>query len=134
MRAAQERLEKVADSLSLPLAPRIRTYNTRLAQELAKWAESQRKGDDFHHAVFRAYFAENRNIAMIEELTALAASTGLPADEAARVIRERAFRQAVDADWIRARDLGITAVPTFLFDHRRMVGFQPYEAMEQLIE
>jgi len=66
-------------------------------------------------------------------LAALAASTGLPADEAERVIRQRSFRQAVDADWARARGLGISAVPTFLFDHRRMVGFQPYEALVQLI-
>ncbi len=134
IRAAQERLEKVAASLCLPLAPRIRTYNTRLAQELAKWAESQGKGDDFLHAVFRAYFAEGRNIGEIEELAALAASTGLSADVARSVIRQRSFGQAVDADWARARALGITAVPTFLFDHRRMVGFQPYEALAQLIE
>jgi predicted DsbA family dithiol-disulfide isomerase len=134
IRASQERLEKVAASLSLPLVPRTRIYNTRLAQELAKWAESQGKGDDFHHAAFRAYFVEGKNIAVIEELAALAASAGLPADEAERVIRQRSFRQAVDADWARARALRISAVPTFLFDHRRMVGFQPYEALVQLIE
>jgi len=123
----------VAASLSLPLAPRTRIYNTRLAQELAKWAESQGKGDDFHQAAFRAYFAQGKNIGVIEELAALAASTGLPADEARQVIRQRSFRQAVDADWARAHGLGISAVPTFLFDHRRMVGFQPYEALVQLI-
>ena len=124
----------MAASLSLPLAPRTRIYNTRLAQELAKWAESQGKGDDFHQAAFRAYFAQGKNIGVIEELAALAASTGLPADEARQVIWQRSFRQAVDADWARAHGLGISAVPTFLFDHRRMVGFQPYEALVQLIE
>jgi predicted DsbA family dithiol-disulfide isomerase len=33
------RLEQVADELGLPLGDRKRTYNSRLAQELAKWAE-----------------------------------------------------------------------------------------------
>jgi len=133
VKAAQERLEKVAASLRLPLASRIRTYNTRLAQELAKWAESEGRGDDFHRAVFRAYFGEGKNIGVREELAALAASIGLPADEARHVIRERSFRQAVDGDWARARALAITAVPTFLFDHKKMVGFQPYEALRGLI-
>ena len=133
VRAAQERLERVAASLSLPLASRTRIYNTRLAQELAKWAESQGKGDDFHRAVFNAYFVQGKNIAVIEELVALALSTGLPADEARRVILERSFRQAVDGDWARAQSLRVTAVPTFLFDHKRVVGFQPYEALAELI-
>ncbi|HUJ68009.1 MAG TPA: DsbA family protein, partial [Syntrophorhabdales bacterium] len=98
-----------------------------------KWAESQGKGDDFHRAVFNAYFVQGKNIAVIEELVALALSTGLPADEAERVIRQRSFRQAVDADWARAQSLRITAVPTFLFDRKRVVGFQPYEALAELI-
>ena len=134
IKAARERLEKVAASLGLALAPRLMTYNTRLAQELAKWAESEGKGDDFLGAVFKAYFEEGKNIGKIEELAALAASIGLPTDVARRVILERSFRQAVDGDWVRARALGITAVPTFLFDHKRVVGFQPYEALSRLIE
>ena len=78
----QQRLKRVADSLGLPLAGRTKTYNSRLAQELGKWAESEGAGDRFHHAVFRAYFAEKQNIARVDELVGLAASVGLPADVA----------------------------------------------------
>jgi predicted DsbA family dithiol-disulfide isomerase len=132
--AIQERLKRVAESLNLPLADRIKTYNSRLAQELAKWAEAEGKGDEFHHAVFKAYFAEGKNISNADELMTLAASLGLPAEEARRVIAERRFREAVDADWERSRALGITAVPTFMMGIQRIVGFQPYEALAQLVE
>jgi predicted DsbA family dithiol-disulfide isomerase len=128
-----ERLKGVAASLSLPMAVRTKTYNSRLAQELAKWAESQGKGDEFHRALFRAYFVDAENIARVDELTGLAASVGLPVDEARQVIQERAFRKAVDADWARSRALGITAVPTFIIGGQRSVGFQPYDVLAEAV-
>jgi len=94
--ASLQRLKRVASSLSLPLMDLTRTYNSRLAQELAKWAESQGKGDDFHHTIFRAYFVDGKNIGRVDELATLAASMGLPADETRDVIQARRFREAVD--------------------------------------
>lgn len=132
--AIQQRLKRVADSLFLPFAAHTKTYNTRLAQELGKWAELQGKGDEFHHAVFRAYFAEPKNVARVDELVGLCTAVGLPADETRRAIMERSFREAVDADWGRSRALGITAVPTFVIGDERVVGFQPYDALVQLIK
>jgi len=131
--AIQKRLREVAASLSLPLSGRFKTYNSRLAQELAKWAESEGKGEEFHRAVFRAYFADGRNIGKVEVLSDLAASVGLPVDGAQRVMRARSFREPVDADWARSRALGIRAVPTFIVRQRRITGFQPYEALVELV-
>jgi len=127
------RLKKVADELGLPLGKRVKTYNSRLAQELAKWAESKNKGDEFHDAVFRAYFVDGKNIAKIEELAGLAQSVGLSPDEARIVLQSRSFREAVDADWIRSHQMGITAVPTFLIGREAVVGAQPFEVLEQFM-
>jgi predicted DsbA family dithiol-disulfide isomerase len=132
--AIQQRLKGVADSLSLPLVDRTRSYNSRLAEELRKWAESEGKGDEFHREVFKAYFAQARNIGRVDELVSLAASVGLPEDEARHVLVTGSFRNAVDSDWTRSRALGITAVPTFIIGGQKMVGFQPYEALEQLVQ
>lgn len=127
------RLKKVADELGLPLGERKKTYNSRLAQELAKWAESKGKGDSFHQAVFQAYFVDGKNIGKVDELIALAKSIGLPEKEARSVLQLRSFKEAVDSDWSRCGDLGITAVPTFVVDNQALVGAQPYEALEQLM-
>jgi predicted DsbA family dithiol-disulfide isomerase len=127
------RLKKVAGELGLPLGERMMTYNSRLAQELAKWAEARGKGDEFHDAVFLAYFAEGKNIGKMDELAEIAASLGLPEEEANAVLISRTFREEVDSDWSRARELGITAVPTFVINGQAVVGAQPYEVLETFL-
>jgi predicted DsbA family dithiol-disulfide isomerase len=130
---AKARIKQVAEELGLPLGERARTYNSRLAQELGKWAETQGKGDEFHNAVFRAYFAQGANIGKTPELIALAESVGLPGKEAGKVLESRGFRESVDLDWARSRQMGVTAVPTFVIDSRGVVGAQSYEVLEQLM-
>jgi predicted DsbA family dithiol-disulfide isomerase len=129
-----ERLRQVARELGLPLGERDKTYNSRLAQELAKWAESKDKGDEFHEAVFRAYFVAGRNIGKIDELVLLANSIGLSEKEARRVLESRSFKKAVDSDWSRCHALGITAVPTFIIRNQVALGFQPYDVLEQFLK
>ncbi len=130
---AMARLKKVAKELGLPLGERKKTYNSRLAQELGKWAETKGKGDEFHDAVFRAYFVDGKNIAESDTLVALTAAVGLPEKEAGEILQKRAFREAVDSDWALCERLGISAVPTFVLDCQSLVGAQPYEALEQLL-
>src|SRR4030095_15222463 len=57
---AQMRARMAAEGL--PYGERKMTYNSRLAQELAKWAESQPGGEAIHDALFRAYFVDGKNI------------------------------------------------------------------------
>ena len=134
IKKAAARLKQVADELGLPLGERKRTYNSRLAQELAKWAESEGKGDAFHEAVFRAYFVDGRNIGGIEQLVALAKSVGLLENDARSVLELRTFKNAVDSDWERSRALEITGVPTFVVNNQATVGFQPYVELERFLK
>lgn len=131
--AMQARLLQVAAREGLPLAARTRTFNSRHAQELGKWAEEQGQGDAFRSAVYRAYFAEGRNIALDHELLQIAGSVGLPEQGAHDVLTSRSFAAAVDADWRLARELRINAVPTHLCDGRRLAGFSSYDDFVRLI-
>ncbi|NVN98595.1 MAG: DsbA family protein [Geobacteraceae bacterium] len=133
IRDMQARLLQVAASEGLALTERSRTYNSRRAQELGKWAEAQGHGNEFHQAVYRAYFVTGVNIALVDELVRIAAAIGLSADEARTVLEERSCAAAVDADWQRAMDLRITAVPTHLCGSRRLSGFAAYEDFVRLI-
>jgi predicted DsbA family dithiol-disulfide isomerase len=130
----RERLRQVADELDLPWGERKMTFNSRLAQELAKWAESKGKGNPFHKAIFRAYFVDGINIGKVDELVRLAKSMGLPEKEARSILELRTFQKAVDSDWLRSHTLRITAVPTFLVNDRVIVGFPPYEHLEQFLK
>jgi predicted DsbA family dithiol-disulfide isomerase len=77
-----QRLRQVANDLCLPLGERKKTYNSHLAQELSKWAESLGKGEQFHEMMFSAYFVEGINISKSDELVRLSGSIGLPKDQA----------------------------------------------------
>jgi predicted DsbA family dithiol-disulfide isomerase len=127
-----DHLKRVAADCGLPFGMRSRTYNSRRAQELGKWAESLGKGEEFHLAAFKAYFADGLNIAEIPVLVELAESVGLKGAE--EVLSKGAFKEAVDDDWKYSRDCGITAVPTFIANGRRLVGAQPYNVLEELIK
>jgi len=87
------RLKQVADELKLPLCERKRTYNSRRATELGKWAEVQGRGDTFHEAIFRAYFAEGLNIADLSVLKKICSRINLDPDEAERVLAEGSYKK-----------------------------------------
>lgn len=129
----QARLTQIAATEGLPLVSRSRTYNSRRAQELGKWAESQGVGNLFHKAVFRAYFVDGINIGLIDELVVIAQTIGLPAEEARNLIQTQSFAGSVDADWQRARELRVSAVPTHLYEGKRLAGFGPYDDFVRLI-
>jgi predicted DsbA family dithiol-disulfide isomerase len=127
------RLQQVARQEDLPFGDRTHTYNSRLAQELGKYAEERENGDVFHDTAFKAYFVHGKNIAQIPVLVELAESIGLDGDEARDAIEARTYMDAVDEDWTLARSLGITAVPTFHLSGQNLVGAQPYEMLEQFL-
>ncbi len=110
------------------------SYNSRLAQELAKWAESKGKGGAIHGALFRAYFVDAKNLAKREVLVEVARQVGLPADEAVEVLLSRSFKEAVDADWRRCFAIGVNAVPTFLATRYMMIGAHSYDELEKLVQ
>ena len=130
----KQRMSVLMTEENLAYGNRFHTYNSRLAQELAKWGKSFPEGEVLNLKLFEAYFVEGRNLAEPVVLLEVAEAAGLDRDAAEEMIRKRSFRDAVDADWKRAHELGVTGVPTFVSGNRGLVGAQPYEALEQLIQ
>jgi len=130
----QAQMRARMEAEGLPYGTRTMTYNSRLAQELGAWADSQPGGEAIHDALFRAYFVEARNIGDPEVLVEIAQSVGLPADEARAVLEQRSHKDAIDADWNKSRQYGVSGVPTFVAGGHGVVGAQPYEALEELVK
>ena len=89
-----------------------RTPNTTGAHRLIDLAQRQQKAELVVDALFRAYFEEARDIGDATVLAGVAAQCGV-AD----------WPQAADAQRVaqieeRVRELGISGVPTFIFDRR----------------
>jgi predicted DsbA family dithiol-disulfide isomerase len=133
-RARHEQMKARMTAEGLPYGERTMTYNSRLAQELGKWADTQPGGEALHDALFRAYFVEARDISQPEALLDIVQKTGLPVDAAREVLDKRTFKDAVDEDWNLSREYGITGVPTFVVGRHGVVGAQPYEVLEQLVK
>ena len=129
-----EQLIRTARELGLPFGKREKTFNSRLAQELGKFAEQEGKGDEFHHSVFRAYFADGLNIALPSTLMDISAKLGLGSESVQEVLEKRLFKEAVDKDWTRSYQMGVTAVPTFMMKGMSLAGAQPYEKLVQMME
>ena len=49
------------------------------------------------------------------------------------VLESRSFKDAIDEDWEKSRNYGVTGVPTFVAGGYGVVGAQQYEALEQLL-
>ena len=133
-KAMHAQMKARMDAEGLPYGERTMTYNSRLAQELGKWADTQPGGEALHDALFRAYFVEARDISQPAVLLEIVERLGLSVDGAREVLEKRTFEAAVDADWELSRQYGITGVPTFVVGRYGVVGAQPYEALEALVK
>ena len=134
LKALHAQMKARMDAEGLPYGERARTYNSRLAQELGKWADTQPGGEAIHDAIFRAYFAEGRDISQPAVLLDVARQVGLPIDAAREVLDKRTFKDAIDADWKLSREYGVTGVPTFVAGRYGVVGAQPYDELVQLVQ
>jgi predicted DsbA family dithiol-disulfide isomerase len=129
-----DHLIRTAGELGLPFGKREKTYNSRLAQELGKLAEKEGCGEEFHNAAFRAYFADGMNIGRSAVLVELGASVGLSNEQVRDVLENRTFKDAVDEDWRRSYQAGVTAVPTFMMNGMSIAGAQPYENLVRMMD
>jgi predicted DsbA family dithiol-disulfide isomerase len=134
LKESKGRLKEAAAATGLPLARRDRISNTRRAQELEKWAVAMGKGDDFRRQAFHAYFAEGKDIAQLPVLEEITAAVGLHPDDVWEVLTVGLFAATVDEDWARAREMGVTVVPFYLYGEESLVGFRPYEDFIKLVD
>ncbi len=122
------------DAEGLPYGKRTHSYNSRLAQELGKWSETVEGGEKLEKEFYKAYFVDSRNIGDVEVLLDCVKAAGLSVDDAKSVIENRTFEQAVDEDWAKSQQYGVSGVPTYVAGGYGVVGAQPYEVLEKLMQ
>lgn len=127
-------LKSTAAKEGLEMGDRMMAYNSRLAQEVGLWAETNSPDHTFHMEAFKAYFVDGRNIARHEVLLDLIKRAGLDPLEGASIMEDRTFSPAVDSDWELSKSAGIMAAPTFRIGSDRLVGAQPYAALARMVE
>lgn len=127
-------MREMAAAAGLSMVDRDWVSNSLKALEAAEFAREHGDFDAFHHAVFVAYWAEGKDIGKVEVLKEIAASVGLDAEALAAAVEDGRFRERVMADYELAQRIGFSGVPAFILGNRAIVGAQPYEAFEQVME
>ncbi len=132
--AKNTRMKGLMETEGLSYNDRSHTYNSRLAQEIGTWADTQAGGEAIHDKFYEAYFVNGRNVGDLDVIIDVVKSAGLDEQEARAVLDDRRFKDAVDADWEKSHSYGVTGVPTFVCKGQGLVGAQPYEGLEQLMQ
>ena len=133
IQAIQGHLRELMRLEGLPYGNRTHTYNSRLAQELSKWGERFPESLLLNQKIFEAYFVDGQNLANQNLLVKLAGEAGLSTQEAREVLENRVFKEAVDIDWMRSRQTGISGVPTFVIGQFRITGAKSCEMLERFV-
>ena len=110
----------------------VRQPNTFDAHRLIGWAQDVdlTRSDALIEGLFRAYFIEGVDIGDIDALARLAGAAGFDATAARAWLTSGEGRAAIRAEEQRARALGVTGVPFFVFNQRLAVsGAQPPEVL-----
>lgn len=134
--AARARIAKIGAAVGIAFnyTPETRMRNTFRAHQLLRWAGTLGKKHALKMALFDAFFTQGRNVDDGEALTAVAEAVGLDRGEAAAVLADGRYAQAVREEeglWTR---LGIQGVPTFIFNESQLItGAQPVEVFEKAL-
>lgn len=99
-----------------------RIYNTFKAHQLLHWAGEQGRQTELKLALFDSYFTDQNNVDDIKVLLAAAESAGLDTVEAAAVLTDSRFAEAVRTQEKLWLDRGIQGVPAFVFNNRYLVS------------
>ena len=132
-REAEERLTAVAAGEELPFRFDIaRSGTTFDGHRLVHLAETHDLQDAMKERLLRAYFTEGELISDDDTLVRLAVEVGLDEQEVRELLAGDRYADEVREDERAARELGISAVPTFVVD--RKLGVSGAQAPDTLLD
>ena len=113
----------------------MKTLNTRDAHVLLAFAKSVEKQTALKLRLFDAYFKEKQDIFDRAVLARLLDEVGIDAETAMAPLDEQDAQQAFDSENAYWRELGVSSVPTFVFNRESAVsGAQPVETLKQILQ
>jgi predicted DsbA family dithiol-disulfide isomerase len=109
--------------------------NSRLALLGGEIAREAGGFEQYHEAVFHAYFQLGEDIGDLAVLLRIAEGAGIGADEFQKSLGEKRFVESLKAAHREAHSRGIAAVPSFvLLNGGIITGVQAYGVMKNMIQ
>ena len=100
----------------------------------ARAAQEQGKFWEYHDILYQNQKGENRGAFSDENLIGFAQEAGLDVERFDAALKSGKYEAVVQKVFRDAQDAGIQGTPSFNINGQVLVGFQPLEVFEQVIE
>ncbi|MFC2045854.1 DsbA family protein [Chloroflexota bacterium] len=127
-------LSERADDLGLKLKRSPIVPCSRLVLEVAEYAKEQGKFNQFHLAVFKAYWEEAKNIGLRNIIREIVQECGLNADEVEHFLDDGRYTQVIKTQSEEAKLSGINGIPAYIIGDIVIEGVQPYQFFQKAME
>ena len=107
---------------------------SRRAAIAARAAQEQGKFWEYHDILYQNQKGENRGAFSDENLIGFAREAGLDVERFEAALESGKYEAAVQKVFREGQDAGIQGTPSFNINGRVLVGFQPLEVFERVIE
>lgn len=112
-----------------------KTPNTLDSHRLIRWAGGAGLQDQVVERLFKAYFIEGRDVGDPSVLSAVAAEAGMDGELVTKLLAGDADLESVEREAGMANEMGISGVPTFIFDSQYMIsGARESELLVRIID
>jgi predicted DsbA family dithiol-disulfide isomerase len=129
------RSEGAGEGIAFAFDKIAKTPNTLDSHRLIRWAGSVGVQDDMVERLFGAYFLDGRDIGDPAVLTQIAAEAGMDAELVGELLSKDSDLALVEREAGLASEMGISGVPTFIFDSRFMIsGAREPEILVKIID
>jgi predicted DsbA family dithiol-disulfide isomerase len=134
MARADNPLKLRAKALGLTINQRANIPSTRRAHQATEFARAHGKLQEFHGALLLRYWTEMGDLHDWALLKAAAAEAGLDGEAMQREVDAGAWREPFEAGLAAAKEIGVTAVPTFVVGRFVIQGAQEGRVFRQAFE
>ncbi|MGZ6007535.1 MAG: DsbA family oxidoreductase [Rhizomicrobium sp.] len=129
------RSEGAGEGIEFAFDKIAKTPNTLDSHRLVRWAAGAGVQDDMVERLFQAYFIDGRDVGDPAVLSAIATEAGMDGDLVATLLAGDADLAEVEREAGLASEMGITGVPTFIFDSKFMIsGAREAEVLVRVID
>lgn len=109
--------------------------NSFNAHKLMHLTKKINKQDEANELLFKAHFIEGKNIDDAKVLVAIGEQLGLEQEDIKEQLHSKALDKEVADDQIEAKEIGVTGVPFFVFNHKyAFSGAQPENVFLEALE
>ena len=129
------RSEGASEGISFAFDKIAKSPNTLNSHRLVRWSLSAGVQDAVVERLFQAYFIDGRDIGDPAVLAAVASEAGMDGELVSSLLAGDADLESVEREAGLASEMGITGVPTFIFDSKFMIsGAREAELLVRVID